>query len=92
MVREISDAELNAAKAELDKVRQDWLRRAGVTAVDVGFRIKAGQLTDQLAIRVHVRRKLPDEALDQTERFPEHLGGFDVDVIEAEYGPQTVAE
>lgn len=87
--RRIPPSEINAAIAELNRVRGDWLKRPGVTAVDVGLRFKDGQLTDELAIRVHVRRKLPREALDEHELLPEHLGQFVVDVIEAEYGPQA---
>ena len=87
---EISEAELNAATSEMNKVRDEWLRRPEVTAVDVGFRFKDGAMTNELAIRVHVRRKLPVEALEPHMVFPESLGGIQVDVIEAEYGPQTV--
>ena len=89
MPRKIPESELNAALAELDKVREEWLKRPGVTAVDVGYKIKDGKLTDELAIRAHVRRKLPREALDEHNLFPERLGDFVVDIIEAEYGPQT---
>jgi hypothetical protein len=86
---EVSDSEQKAAIAELDKVRADWLRRPEVTAVDVGFRFKEGRMTSELAIRVHVRRKLPKEALSDYMLFPETLGDFPVDVIEVEYGPQA---
>jgi hypothetical protein len=90
MRRRRTESELAAAIAELDKVRDDWLKRPGVTAVDVGYRMKDGQLTRELAIRVHVRRKLPPEALSEHERFPEYLGRFGVDVVEATYGPQAI--
>jgi hypothetical protein len=88
MPRKIKKSQLDAAIAELDRVRGEWLKRPGVTAVDVGYRITEDKLTDELAIRVHVRRKLPREALSSWELFPERLGQFPVDVIEAEYGPQ----
>ena len=51
--------------------------------------MKGGKPTDSLAIRVHVRRKLLAEALPPHEVFPGRLGPYDVDVIEAEYGPQA---
>lgn len=72
----------------LDKVREDWRKRPGVTALDVGFKMKGGRPTDSLAIRVHVRHKLPTEALPAQEVFPASLGPYDVDVVEADYGPQ----
>jgi hypothetical protein len=91
MPREIPQEEVDAAIAELNNVRADWLKRPGVTAVDVGFKITETEITDELAIRVHVKRKLPREAIPEYELFPEHLGSFSVDVIEADYGPQTVS-
>lgn len=90
MPKQFSQAEIAEATAELDKVRQNWLNRPGVTAVDVGYKIKDGQLRDELAIRVHVKRKLPPEALQAHEWFPKRLGRFNVDVIEASYGLEAV--
>ena len=87
MSKTISKSELDTAIAELDKVRDEWLKRPEVTGVDVGFKFKAGRMTDQLAIRVHVKRKLSTKDLPSTEIFPDQLGGFEVDVIEAAYGP-----
>jgi hypothetical protein len=86
--RNVPEMDLNAAIGELNRVRKAWLKRPGVTAVDVGYKIKDGKMTDVVAVRVHVKRKLPVEALSETERFPEQLGAVPVDVIEAEYGPQ----
>ena len=54
--------------------------------------MKDGRPTETLAIRVHVRRKLQAEALPPHDLFPERLGDYDVDVIEAEYGPQQEGE
>ena len=82
---EISQQE---AATELKKVQGDWLKRPGVTAVDVGLKFTDGQLTNQIAVRVHVRRKLAADDLPPGEIFPESLGRVPVDVIEASYGPQ----
>jgi endonuclease G len=92
MPKKIARKRVEEAVAHLRKVRRDWLKRPGVTAVDVGYKMKDKKLTDELAIRVHVRRKLPPETLSQYELLsakdrPETLGGFSIDVIEAEYGP-----
>ena len=43
--------------------RSQLLRIPGVTAVDLGYKIVKGSFTDELALRVHVERKLPDESL-----------------------------
>ena len=91
MPREIPEAELDEAIAELDKVRSNLRNRPGVTGVDVGYKIKNGEITDELAIRIHVKRKLPRESMSEHELLPERLGRFSVDVIVAEYGPQAAA-
>jgi hypothetical protein len=83
------------AIAALDSVRREWLRRPNVTAVDVGFKIKGDKLTDEIAIRVHVARKIPvaelasSEVFNETGKTPKKVGGFPVDVIEAKYGPSA---
>ncbi len=92
MPRKIRTSMINDAISELNKVRKDWLRRPGVSAVDVGYKITGEGLTDELAIRVHVKRKKPLEALEDYEIFsisgsPKKAGAFSVDVIEAEYAP-----
>lgn len=95
MAKKVDESKVEEAVAQLDAVRSEWLRRPGVTGVDVGFKISGEELTEQLAIRVHVERKLPPEALPDYEVFtvsgqPETLGAFPIDVIEATYAPSQV--
>lgn len=97
MPKKIAKKQIDAAVAELNKVRKQWLRRPGVTGVDVGYKISGNKLTDQLAVRVHVKRKLDDTVVERdkeafsTKRKPGKCGAFPVDVIEAEYGPSQLA-
>lgn len=42
--------------------RRSLLSAPGVTAVDIGYKIVDGAFTDELAIRIHVKRKLPNSA------------------------------
>ncbi len=92
MPAKIPKKKVAAAIAELKKVRKSWLRRPGVTGLDVGFRMRGQVMTNELAIRVHVARKVPTESLaSPSEAFAESgrttkLGDFVVDVIEADYG------
>jgi endonuclease G, mitochondrial len=88
--------------------RRRLLRMPGVTAVDLGYKVVDGFFTDDLALRVHVDRKLPEKAFEDrpydyipkhgTSRSPEkgyfELRGYDVpmDIIEAAYKPLQVAE
>jgi hypothetical protein len=96
MVEPVDPDRVQAAVEALDKVRRSWLRRSGVTAVDVGLKISHGQITDVLALRVHVARKRPVAELAESEVFndadadsPYEVDGFPVDVIEASYGPSS---
>ena len=57
----ISPEEMAKAEQALESVRDEWLERDGVTAVDLGFKWSRGEMTGQLSIRVHVARK-KDEA------------------------------
>lgn len=86
----ITPEELAKAEAVLESVREDWLGREGVTAVDLGFKWRQGQMTDQLAVRVHVVKKKGEIELSAGELFPEEVQGFPVDVIEASYAPQAL--
>ena len=92
MPKRYRKAVVQAAVQQLDKVRELWLNRPGVTGLDVGYRQENGHLTDELAIRVHVARKLPNSALEPGFSFSVHgesslLGDFRIDVIEASYAP-----
>ena len=95
MPKRPKNQEVEDAIAALDTVRRQWLRRPGVTAVDVGFKIKDEKITDTLAVRVHVGRKIPAAELSKTEVFnetgrtPKKVAGFPVDVIETTYGPSN---
>ncbi|MCA9921568.1 MAG: hypothetical protein KC421_04305, partial [Anaerolineales bacterium] len=77
---------MNQAQSVLQKVQKEWLQRPGVTAVDLGFKWKDGQMTDQLAIRVHVNKKRPLPEIAEADRFPDEVEGISIDVIEATYG------
>jgi endonuclease G, mitochondrial len=44
--------------------RRRLLRIPGVTGVDIGYKIKNGAFTNEVALRVHVERKLPPGAFD----------------------------
>jgi hypothetical protein len=80
------------AQQVLASVQESWLQRPGVTAVDLGFKWSHGRMTDELAIRVHVKEKKPLAELSEEELFPEEVDGIPVDVIEATYGLQLVPE
>jgi hypothetical protein len=88
----ISPEEMEKAQEVLEAVRDEWLQRPGVTAVDLGFKWSQGEMTNRLAIRVHVARKKASWELAAGELFPKEVDGVLVDVIEATYAPQTVVD
>ncbi len=71
---------VRAAKI-LEDVRGSLRRRKGVTGVDLGPERSGGSLTGRLAIRVHVRAKLPVESMDLRRRLPDKIMGIPVDVV-----------
>ncbi len=92
MPRKPSKKRVEAALEALAGVRRDWHRRPGVTAVDVGYKIRDKEMTSEVALRMHVKRKLPRAALPDHELVtssakPKKVGDFPIDVIEADYAP-----
>ncbi len=87
----ISPGDIAKAERILVSVRDDWLDRPGVVAVDLGFRWSKGEMTTELSIRVHVVDKKPASQLSDEEIFPEEIGGITVDIIEVFYVPQALS-
>ncbi|MEV5375068.1 hypothetical protein AB0L26_03705 [Streptomyces nondiastaticus] len=81
-----SVAELVAVK---QKVEQQFLDQPNVTGIDVGYKEVGGELTDQIAVRVHVARKTDD--IPSADRVPERLEGFVTDVVERVYELQVAS-
>jgi hypothetical protein len=65
------------------QVEQRYIDQSGVTGIDVGYKEVGGELTDQIAVRVHVARKTDDIPPDQ--RVPEEIHGAVTDVVERVY-------
>ena len=56
-----------------------------VTGIDIGYKWKDGKRTDEKNLRIHVRKKRAESALEASEIFPETIEGVPVDVYEGEY-------
>lgn len=69
-----------------------YAHRANVTGIDIGYKYTEGEVTDALAIRLHVKEKIPKSALEAAELFPEEIEGFPVDVIQGNYKPGAQRE
>jgi endonuclease G len=91
-VASIDPEVLARAEKVLELVRDEWLRRPGVTAVDLGFKWSKGEMTDVVSLRVHVARKRDTADLSEAELFPREIDGVPIDVIAASYAPQTLLD
>lgn len=78
----MSSISMDQAIAIKSRVEGEFLRQAGVTGVDVGYRMVQGQPTQELAIRVYVR------SLGDAPALPKSVEGLPVDVIERSFGLQ----
>ncbi|MFJ9713626.1 hypothetical protein [Streptomyces sp. NPDC101234] len=65
------------------QVEQHYIDQPGVTGIDVGYKEVGGELTDQIAVRIHVARKSDDIPADL--RVPEEIHGAVTDVLERVY-------
>lgn len=53
----------------------------GVTSVEIGIKETGRQITDDLAFRVYVERKIPQDQLSPDEKIPDEILGVKTDVI-----------
>jgi hypothetical protein len=60
----------------------ELMRKSNVIGVGVGFREKAGQLTEEITLVVNVSHKLPRSQLAPQDFVPAEIEGVPVDVRE----------
>jgi hypothetical protein len=68
----------------VDAATEQLRRIPGVFIVSVGSKWYGGRLTDQTALVVFVRRKLPLDAVAARHRIPREIAGMPTDVVEAD--------
>jgi hypothetical protein len=86
---ESTGEQVERAKSQLEPVRDEWMRRPGVTGIDVGFIWEGTRMSEEIGIRVKVERLLDLEDVPDGELFPRYLGDVRVQVREeAPMGPQ----
>ena len=74
---------LEQAIQQLALVEKEIMSIPGVNAVDVGYKYVNGVVTDEICIRVHVKKK---KKVPKKERIPDEINGIKTDIIEADYG------
>jgi hypothetical protein len=81
------------ALAAKRRIEDKLLRQPGVHGVSIGPKRVNGELTDQLAITVHVTRKRPLAEIPAAERIPPQIEGIVTDVFEhPQLSPHAVAD
>jgi len=90
-MKSIDPARWRTARQAHERAVQLYLPDPNVTLVDLGFRIRRQRIEPELAVRVHVRKKLRGTAFQQwAARHPQRVidsqrVGFAVDVVQADY-------
>ena len=77
------DARLHKA---LEKLSSEFLHHPDVSLIDIGFRIQGASLTDDVVLRIHVRRPV---STNDNAPFPKEVDGIPVIVIFADYKPDA---
>jgi endonuclease G len=87
----------DAMQAAVRQVADQYLRDPNINSVGIGYKVRDGKRTDELALQFTVGRKLAPEALEAaaTPRIPESITvngiNFPTDVVEREFEQQPVA-
>ena len=78
----MSEESVAAVRAVQEKYEAELLSRANVLGVAVGLVQVDAHFTDEIALIVLVRRKLPLEQLARDDQIPRELAGVRVDIQE----------
>jgi hypothetical protein len=62
---------------------EEFKKYPGVVGIAYGYKVKGGEVTQQLAVRVYVREKKDAAELPPEEMIPPEFKGFPTDVIKA---------
>jgi hypothetical protein len=71
---------LDHAMAVKAKYEHELMQQPNVIGVGVGYRMRGGEMTDEVTIVVLVRQKLMPQSLNSDEMLPAELDGVPVDV------------
>lgn len=70
----------------LDKLTKEFLRHPDVSLIDIGLKLDNGHLTDEVVLRIHVRKHaIPSGRWP----FPKQIDGIPVIVMYGDYNPDV---
>ncbi len=75
------NAEHDRLMALLDQATEVLMQYPGVTSVEIGIKETGRELTQDLAFRVYVERKVAESELAPSEKIPDEIFGAKTDVI-----------
>ena len=78
--RGIYDPVYPLLKECLERNREQILKTPGVTGVGIGYKVTGGEETDQLALVICLKEKLPEQELDSDAILPKEIEGHVTDV------------
>lgn len=87
--RSFSDPQVQQA---YQKAFKAYIGREDVTGIDVGYKYVKGKRQDDIAVRIHVKEKIPPTALEAAAIFPQEIEGVPVDIIQAIYKETAAKE
>lgn len=78
----MSDEAIQLAMAVKARYESQLMQKANVIGVGIGYRERAGKLSDEIALVVNVTRKLPRHQLTADDTIPSEIEGVPVDIRE----------
>jgi len=73
----------------LHKLAERYLADPDVSLIDIGLRPEGNRFTEEVVLRIHVRRRWLRAAPGARTEFPNELDGLPVIVMAADYKPQA---
>ncbi len=68
-----------------DKIAVQYLDSPGVSLIDIGYALKDGLRSNQIVVRVHVRKKWMVAGKHKQVRFPDQVDGIPVIIVPGNY-------
>jgi len=65
-----------------EKIKKEFLNKKNVVGIGVGYKVKDGVLTDELAVIVNVKKKVDKSSLSKSDLVPKEVDGVKTDVFE----------
>lgn len=77
-----ADSAYQRASELKDRLESELLKKANVVGLGVGLRQRDGEVTEEIALIVMVKEKVPISELKPEDRIPEEINSVPIDVVE----------